>query len=200
MKKFTVAAALAALAISFPCAANVVYQFELLSPNDSLRSATGRLEITDAAAAAGRVDYRFCPLSGPCPHSDQNSPIISFTFGINNSYYSIAINPLTGTTNYLPLWDGGYFYANFDIINGAINNLNLSAINAESDVQFSGDRFRFASDNEGTGCFMGCISEGRFTLLETATVPEPGTLALIAVGASGLLLRRRSKKVRRQAL
>lgn len=103
---------------------------------------------------------------------------------------------------------GLYADSNGDPVGGAVLNSDQNYIN----ISFDGDSTvfeavaQFSFDGNGGGYLVAIatndapnaadplsISAGR-ALIEAATVPEPSSLALLALGASGIVIRRQRKK------
>lgn len=168
--------------------AGIVYQWETLSTSPTISSAIGRIEISDAAHAAGKANYTApprCVYQAGCNYGDSSSPVISFYFRVNSQLPTAAdidLHLVQGTGTLFPLDE--WFRANFTI-SGNILNLDVFAHTGETDMRMDGNSItRFGSDAPvfGDDCFMnGCSgATGRWV---QAQVPEPGSVALFAIGA-----------------
>jgi len=189
------------LSLASAAAANVVYTWETLTTSPTITSATGRLEITDAAWAAGQATYTAppsCPSLVNCDYGDPSSPVVQFSFRVNApnpTPADINLNLVEGTGLAFPLSD--WFSASF-AIQGSTLNLNVFANTGETDMRMVGNTItRFGSDAPffGPACFNpGCSGATGQWVQQGAQIPEPGTLALLGLGVLGLLYGQRSRR------
>lgn len=197
MKKAGVAVFLLSLASA--ATANVIYSWETLTTSATISSATGRIEITDAAWAAAQASYvapPTCPTLVNCSYGNPSSPIVQFSFRVNApnpTPADINLNLVQGSGLAFPLTD--WFRANFTI-QGALLNLDVFANTGETDMRMVGNTItRFGSDSPffGAACFNpGCSGASGRWVQAQAQVPEPGSLLLLGIGVLGLMHGRRT--------
>lgn len=149
----------------------------LVTGSDSIWTNAGSLTIGNNGASSNTVTITDQALL------KQNSASLSFSLG-------------GGTDNYLRL-DGGYFAWQGDNTSNVIDLVSdgffqvwdgADWVNADGSFLF--DFGYFATDAEALD-FTGYNGLGGYTIL--TTVPEPGTWALLGLGLTTLLLRRRRK-------
>jgi hypothetical protein len=190
MKRIKTLLATALLAATGLANAGVVYTWQTTATSSSIYSATGFIELSDAAVASGVVNYaaRGCA-DYPCDLSDPGSPILRFGFNVNYGVHSaLDINPVTGE---------GYHFESptFDVALRIVGNTlvidQLDVNTMFATLWLSGTRInRFSSDTDI--CLTGCDgAEGRFVANQ---VPEPATLALFGLGIGGAVLARRRRR------
>lgn len=187
--------------------AGVVYSWETLSTSDTISSAVGRIEISDAAFAAGQGSYS-APYSCGADYAgceDPSSPIVSFYFRVNSADPTgadINLNLVQGSGTLWPMQN--WFDAAYRV-NGSELMLDVMANTGETDMRMGANTItRFASDAPyfGFPCFAGECSgaSGRWVQMATgkvvpfANVPEPGSVFLLGMGAVAALLARRQHR------
>lgn len=181
MKLINIVVLLLAALLGQTAAASVMYPWQTTALSGNITSAEGWIEITDAAAKTGHVDY----LSPDChdvPCTDAFSPIVSFYFAVNGQSYYQPRN-----AEGLTFHSYSFLRTQFSIEGYHLTNFSLSANNTFADVTIS-NGVSFNTDVPGP-CSAGTCSgaTGRF-----GTVPEPGSVLLIALGIALALHRRKS--------
>jgi hypothetical protein len=181
--------------------AGVVYSWETLATSDTITSAVGRIEISDAAFAAGQGSYSAPSSCGAdaAGCEDPSSPIVSFYFRINSAGPTAAdidLNLAQGTGTRWPMQN--WFNADYSV-NGNGLLLDLVANTGETDMRMEANSIaRFSSDSPyfGFACWGGECSgaSGRWVQMASASrivaaaeVPEPGSMLLLALGAMAAL-------------
>lgn len=175
------------LAASSLASAGVIYTWRTTALSPTITSATGFIELTEAAVASGRVSYTapFCD-EFPCDLSDPDSPILRFGFMVNNHTSSaINIDLIAGTGYNLsnPSFDAGII-----LVDGQITGIGLYINTLDSTLWIGGDSIiSFSSDADN--CHTPCMgAEGQFV---RADIPEPAPLALLGLAGLGAALARR---------
>lgn len=196
----TTCAALVLLSLASVASANVIYNWETVTPSPTISSAVGRLKITDAAWAAGQASYvaaPTCPTLTNCDYGDPSSPFVQFYFRVNApnpTAADIDLNLVEGTGLVFPLID--WFRASFTIEDSTLN-LNVFANTGETDMRMTSNSItRFGSDSPffGAACFNpGCSGATGRWVQEPAQIPEPGSIALLGIGMLSLVYLRRIK-------
>lgn len=172
------------LMVPMLASASVVYTWSTIATTPDLRSLSGFIELSDAAAASGHVSYRAPSCDPwPCSLADPASPILRFAFEVNaHSLSALDIDVIAGS---------GYgfgmpsFDAQFDVGAGRIANLTLFVNTLTSTLRIGGSVIEwFSSDTNN--CYFGCAgAQGQFLAAE---VPEPGSWALLALAVLAALM------------
>lgn len=157
--------------------AGVVYTWRTTAATPDMRSISGFIELSDAAAAASHVSYQAPSCDPwPCSLADPASPIQRLGFMVNGDLPSALDIDLVAGTGYgfpMPAFD-----AEFDVGAGRLANLSLFVNTLNSTLRIGGNLIAlFTSDADN--CYWGCSgAQGQFVAAE---VPEPGSLALFAL-------------------
>lgn len=177
MTKVKLLLACLCLIVSSMASAGVLYQWRSSATTPDMRSISGLIELSDAAAASLHVSYQAPSCDPwPCSLADPASPIQRFAFMVNvDEASSLAIDLLAGTGYGFPT---PAFDAEFDVGAGRLSNLSLFVNTLISTLRISADLVElFTSDADN--CYWGCSgAQGQFA---AAQVPEPGSLALFAL-------------------
>lgn len=187
MNRLTCILAGLCLAASSLAQAGVVYTWRTSALSPSIASATGFIELTEAAVASGLVNYRapFCS-QFPCDLSDPDSPILRFGFTVNNHSSSALNIDLVAGTGYnleTPSFDAGIL-----LVDGRITDIELYVNTLDSTLWLSGNTIvSFSSDTDN--CHTPCMgAQGQFV---PVGLPEPAPLALLGLAGLGAALARR---------
>jgi hypothetical protein len=197
--------ALAGLSLAGQAYAEPIFNWVPISNSGSIASASGTIELTDAAAQGSGLNYNTRGFIG----SDPNSPIVDFSMTVNGK--TLEIMPSTGEGSL------GEFSMNVALqFNGGASPAgSIGANNQESDIAFGGDSSlwtigRFGSDDPSAGCFeqpgcSGATGRWEFARMSDApgagppssvSVPEPpmGLLFAVGLGAVGFVRRRMRRR------
>lgn len=179
------------LMASAMASASVVYTWRTSATSPDMRSVSGFIELSDAAAASGHVVYHAPSCyPWPCDLSDPDSPILRFGFMTNNDGdSSIGIDLVAGTGYNL---EAPAFDAQFDVVAGRIANLALFVNTWSSTLGISGDLVTWFS-SDAANCNSPCSgARGQFV---AADVSEPASAALFALAClSAAAARRRQRR------
>lgn len=169
------------LMLSTAASAGVVYTWRTTAATSELRTITGFIELSDAAAATPHVSYQAPECSSwPCNLADPDSPILRFAFKVNDHRLSELDIDLVAGTGYII--SNPSFDADFDIVAGRLANLSLFINTFTTTLQIGGDVIEWFSSDYGI-CPAGCSgARGQFVM---ADVPEPGSLALLVLACLG---------------
>lgn len=183
----------AGLATPVFASAGIIYEWRTSSTSDSIYAVSGFIELSDAAVQAGSVDYQFSDICGgdpQCDYGDAASPILRFSFMVNNA--PIALDIEDGAGFYFGPGSGA-FGASFAVGAWTLGPMQLYANDGNSHVWLDGSLIADANSDIG-GCGMeGCngAAGGFFR------IPEPGSALLIGAGLLGLAGMRRRRQLSR---
>lgn len=199
--------AAAALAASAAAQADVVYEWQQLTTGQAEGQTRGELRITDAAFAAGSIDYRHTTQTTQRPeNANPNSPVISFLFGVENNPLAARLAPLTtqvlgGSLN-LVLGADSVLSGRIDITGDPAGAVLSGSGGLWSLTGFISDIAGTCGNLTGFSSLPDCAATGRW-VLDAATVPDgvgqvpvPGILPLMALASVGLGLSLRRKHAR----
>ncbi len=185
----------AALMAPACASANVIYEWRTASTSSSIYAVTGLIELTDAAAASGAVNYEFkdpCGGDPLCNYGDPTSPIVRLFFMVND--YPIDIDFHAGT-GFLAGGASGMFGAAFTVMPGALGSMQLYVNDSRSHVWLDGALIVDANSDLDNLCGFGCSgATGGFF----RDVPEPASLGLAGAGLLAVAAMRRRRR-RREA-
>jgi hypothetical protein len=187
--------ALAGLSLAGQAYAGPIFNWVPMSNSRSITSASGTIELTDAAAQGSGLNYNTHGLIT----TDPSSPIVDFRMTVNGKALTIVPGDVYP--------DGFSMNVALQFNGGASPAGSIDANNQESDIAFGGDSSlwtisRFGSDDPSAGCFEqpGCAgATGRWEFAGTSSgvsVPEPpmGLLFAVGVGALGFVRRRMRRR------
>lgn len=173
MRILKIAAILFSAVLAQSANASVIFSWKTDTLSDTITSAEGMIELTDAAAKSGAVSYSLLPECFASGCTDPLSPIVSFHFVVNRQ--SIDLHG-TGAGLRFPQWS--YFATNFLVEDNRLTNFSLYANDSETDIRFT-TSVSFNTDRPGPCSYTGVCTGATGQFVQ---VPEPGTMALTGVG------------------
>jgi hypothetical protein len=198
MRVLSAAAALAFILFASPASAvPITYDFEEFLDGDSVSTLLAPLgatvTITNAAAITAGIslnDFDFPPVSGSNVIFDSGGAVsVAFSQAVSSFSGFFTYNAPVSVTAFLGGVQVGLltsaFTENYVSSGNAANEfLELAGVGLFDSVVIAGD--------SGGGSFV--LDDMTIDVPEqTSSVPEPGTLSLLALGAAAALLRRRTR-------